>query len=1496
MARPALLSWMRRLFLTLVYSVLFGWALLLSAALHADAPPVRRAVTALVGKTLEGALVGTIKIGELQEFSTRFIVFSELSLLDERGTQVLKLEQVRVQSDLSTWTRELLWGRGDIRLLIPHLRTERATVLIATDSTTAETTIERALTPRQTSDVSSGRALRVWFPVIELGQGTVDLHLHGATPTQGRVQKLQGNVQINPEGVTIDISQFSVDVRTETGLEGSATGEVRLDDQGTLACRVNGDILGVEYVANAKLKGDRLLGVLHIPRVGPDLAQRFLGTWPDGETADMQLRVYGDLPNLKVDGKAHLGAASLALLGNISVKTPLSAQLGLTLQHLNLEDLKPTWPETSLSLSSTLDIAPTGEDQRYTLRLTGHTEATKIGETSVPRAIFDLESQYPKLTGEVRVEEPGLPLRARLDGDLTDTLSLDWKVESFALGAWQRVQHGARAQVSAQGTGTLRDGTLTTTSSVSFTDLKRDAVEVRHGALHLKSTGPLNQLQQWELAGNGTFRDVHAGGVALERVRVDFSGPLGSLKTKLTVADHAERTLSVQATVTAWPELKVRHAKLEARAGTLAARGRISHLDVARGEVHVPELDIQGARNHLTGAFRFQGRVLETSVHGDQVDLSEVSTALGLVPALEGIGSVQLDAQLAPSLTRARLSAKLQDVKVGDNVVAEALLETSLDGTKLTASANARGSFGEANAEADLHIEADSSGIPIWQTTTGQAKLRMAEQSLSIYSGLFEEVLGARTAGTGSLEITATRGDTAALPVVFFSANSADLTLSGSNAFSGEQVQDGPFGVSLSGVLDPNEETIRGAASVLFNGYPLVTGTGGINAPWNALLANPVDIPRLIRDAPLTGSFQVPQRPLSGLPGLIAPPATEGALELRTSIGGTVAEPSLFLVGSLQQLTWQQRTEPVDVELHGGFASQSGELSLNARVRARGAELAGAQVEGKYKSTPSGERAWVGTGAMRLSGVPVSLLNPVTGGRWGGTLVGTARFAKAVQQQSVNAQFIVGDLSIDGSPLGRATLDVRATGRDAEASFLLSRQNQNLNVNLDLHTETAFPKVDAMKLEVDSDGIDAALLSPILSGIANRLSGKLEAKLAVVLARNARGKMEAGLTGTARLRDGKLFLVPLGVELNGVRFDLAAERVQSRSQVQLQALGAKTRGGTGTVDGRLALVLENLALDRGTGTFQLRELPLAYEGVTRGKMTGTVTANLARRPEYMLLALRLPNVALTLPRQTARDLVDVEAHPEIIVVQHEASTLPSDAPSTPWRVTLDLADGVRVGGVEADVRVTGTPELQLTDTLSSKGQVILTRGGRIPVFGKVFLVEQGVIDLNPEELGNPNLDVTLSWQAPNGTRVLVDVDGPYKGDITPRLSSSPALPEEEILALVLGGGAQGSSGAVAVGGGVAAQGLSELTGQSFSNVQVRVDSQEESSPNYAAAIRIGDNLWFEGSYQQHRASDPANAGDIVTGTVDYQINRRWSLRTELGLGGGAVDLRWQYTY
>jgi hypothetical protein len=61
-------------------------------------------------------------------------------------------------------------------------------------------------------------------------------------------------------------------------------------------------------------------------------------------------------------------------------------------------------------------------------------------------------------------------------------------------------------------------------------------------------------------------------------------------------------------------------------------------------------------------------------------------------------------------------------------------------------------------------------------------------------------------------------------------------------------------------------------------------------------------------------------------------------------------------------------------------------------------------------------------------------------------------------------------------------------------------------------------------------------------------------------------------------------------------------------------------------------------------------------------------------------------------------------------------------------------------------------------------------------------------------------------------------------------------------------------------------------------------------------VRLSDKLTFQGNFQPASESRLEQSTNDLTGTLDYRVSRRWSLRTELGTSGGAFDLLWSHRY
>jgi hypothetical protein len=91
-------------------------------------------------------------------------------------------------------------------------------------------------------------------------------------------------------------------------------------------------------------------------------------------------------------------------------------------------------------------------------------------------------------------------------------------------------------------------------------------------------------------------------------------------------------------------------------------------------------------------------------------------------------------------------------------------------------------------------------------------------------------------------------------------------------------------------------------------------------------------------------------------------------------------------------------------------------------------------------------------------------------------------------------------------------------------------------------------------------------------------------------------------------------------------------------------------------------------------------------------------------------------------------------------------------------------------------------------------------------------------------------------------------------------------------------------------------GINQWLRQSVGNVAVNIGTTSDDRPSYGASVRLSERLSFQGTYQPPSETKRDENGSDLKGSLDYQISRRWSLRTELGTTGGAFDLLWSHRY
>jgi hypothetical protein len=387
-----------------------------------------------------------------------------------------------------------------------------------------------------------------------------------------------------------------------------------------------------------------------------------------------------------------------------------------------------------------------------------------------------------------------------------------------------------------------------------------------------------------------------------------------------------------------------------------------------------------------------------------------------------------------------------------------------------------------------------------------------------------------------------------------------------------------------------------------------------------------------------------------------------------------------------------------------------------------------------------------------------------------------------------------------------------------------------------------------------------------------------------------------------------MFIDVLGLEARDLACTVEAKGEGAETHLAIRDVHGRVRSTNDNVHASADLVLEGTRLVRGSGSLRADALPILVRGAPQGRATGRAVATLSREGETFVVNIELPSLVMQLPQTSGRKVIELGDNPDVSIVQLEKAV--SEAAVAPWRLNVQLGKDVSLRRSDVELGVTGSPVIELGEETLVSGALDLAPGGRIPVLGRQFLIDHGRVVFDTGEPDNPRIEVAASWRVPTSDQVVyVEVTGTLKeGKIA--LRSDPPLPEPEVFALILGGGSPESEvsstapsqtggatgGAMALGGSVAAIGVNQLI--TNSPVELRVDTAQQSQPRYTAAVRISPNLWFEASeYQQTQNTAGSTATqNVFSGTVDYRFTHRWSLRTEVGTAGGALDLLWQYRY
>jgi translocation and assembly module TamB len=633
------------------------------------------------------------------------------------------------------------------------------------------------------------------------------------------------------------------------------------------------------------------------------------------------------------------------------------------------------------------------------------------------------------------------------------------------------------------------------------------------------------------------------------------------------------------------------------------------------------------------------------------------------------------------------------------------------------------------------------------------------------------------------------------------------------------------------------------------------------------------------------------------------------------------------------RLAGDKNATPIEAQLAAKYDGTTGD----ATVRVTSARAAGAREElldavahvnaSIADLIERGTASWDASASAALKDFPLSMVPPLSDRRVHGTanghleLTGLHRDARAKMDLDVTdlrvAKQKYGEIRVASTYDGRAIdaalhFDEGPGVADAKANIAL-KWGAQLLPSPDPAGGSTHASLMAKKLRV-------GFVAPFIQSAADALDGTLDADARV----NLDPGQKPAMSGTVSLSDGVVGLAALGQELHAVTAHVV---FTPDGMVRLQDASASATAGKVTAVG--VARLDGTALVGAEVDLQILKqdaMPLDLEGSDLGSIYGKLVVKMSASAdrEATTLSVDVPSLNVRLPDASTHSVQDLGNPPDHDYIGTFAApgrfvTLPMDghqvaqaAGSEPvgssLTVKVHIGDAQIARGTDVRVDLMGNLIAKVEKKTTMTGQITI-RNGKLDVQGKSFEIEPGGTVTFTSDPADPEVKVTAGWTAEDGTRVLADYVGPLKtGKVT--LRSEPARPQNEIVALIAFGTADGSESTpyqpssptdpgvqagTTVGGFATAglsKGLDKLTGL---DITAKIDTSQP-NPRPEVEVQIARNISLELSVVLG-TPPPGTNEDTTYATVDWRFHKRWSLQTTFGDAGSSIaDVLWRRRY
>ncbi|MBS2014750.1 MAG: translocation/assembly module TamB domain-containing protein [Deltaproteobacteria bacterium] len=1523
-------------------TVTFTTAATAAVLLHLDVPATRRLVATQVTRVLRGQLAGDVAIERIGALGLHGVEGVRVRVKDPAGAQVLFVDGVRVRVSGIGAARSAVFGKGDIVVNVDAVSIDHVDAAIDGDGTPeGSLRLARAFEPKtkgpETPPDPNARGVRVEALDVVLHHAWV----HGAAPgapfVDADVSQLVGRAHYDPTVTKATLDRVDLVTRNlspKVDPTGRVSGRVSIpsdpakQNEMLVEARFDGAVANVPTTARATMLGEAIDAVADVHGVTGERVRPAFGELPIREEVSAHAEVHGTTREMKAIAKVIVGSGTVDVDAEVDLREGTKIGGTVTARHLDARAALADAPPTDLNLDAR---------SRVTIPNSGAVSGdfaldmlpSRLDRDDLPRVAVRGELSRPSLRAKATIDDARVPTEIRvamreIGGARVVDAEVDATVPELAkLPTLKRLARGS-ASIHAE----------------AHVDLSAKVID---GRATVKG-------QRLAMAGDGAEPSIDDL-VVSARAWGRFERPVVQLGAHAGHVRAAGRTIAsadVRGEVELGKTIVLRDGLVD-----LVTEGQPVGVSARRVAVDGTDLraegiTLRGIGEPILADLSLSGGATRVKVDAPAIDLARVARLAGR-PGDITQGTMAVTGEVAIEREGARGEVRITADSVRSHGIDDATLDlrTTLDGRNVDVDVET--TFGEAGT-LSVHTKrfvlgGRPSDPSSWAQARGSAKIS-ADIDLAKMAALVPEgtlpvgELAGRVVVAGAL-----RRDSADVPPeLSLHAHTRGLVASGAtapeSAFGATKVKGiAPWRTQgLDVGVDAKVDATSGFCEIAARAWDRLGTVAAFDAkadlPYRQLFAEPAAAMGALKQAPIVVKARVPKRDLSAMPAALALDGFKGSVEAEIDAHGTLLDPRVDVAvhGRGVRAPALPITMTTDADLTVGYDGKAGDVVLRAKAGGRDALELTAHADVNVRDLvegPRGELPWTGSAKAKLASFPLQAVAPLADLRVRGRVSGEATIDDLHRDAKMHAR-----LGFEQLAIGRARYETGLVAVDAhegklEANVRLDQTDGYADIRAKAGMKwgaAVAPSLDEgapLEARLDAKAFRAAAAAPFVRTVMNELDGRVDANTTI---RIEPGRADPTMEGRIVFREGRVQLAALGDEMRDVR---ATVTLQRDGVIAVDDVYARSLDGRLNADARVEL--DGFGLRSARANVRIpkdHRFDVALQGAPIGEVFGEihVDAKAAADRKKLAVTVDVPQLEVRLS-ETMKSGVQELAEPERIRVgtYRDAKTfvrLPMDADDIAPKkakqegdgstTTLDvkLGDITVVYGRMARLSLGGAPHVEIGAGEPKVTGQVTVKQGTIDVQGKEFEVEKCTVTFQESDAANPIVIATAGWEADDGTKVYADFVGPVKtGKVT--LRSEPSRPRNEILAIILFGTADGANAqpppagrapdgttkaAVGVGGGFAAQGLTEamddLTGV---DATARIDSSRANNPAPEIEVQISRRVSL--AVQHVLGTPPITQPDKNLAIIDWRFRRNWSLETTFGDRGKAqLDAVWQKRY